>query len=166
MKPPDPVDEQLERPLELAESSPAGDDLEQQHAERVHVRLAGGLVADGVLRRDEPPRPGDADVGVGVLVEADDDAGEAEVAEAAAEGGVEQDVAGLDVAVENHVLVLVVDVVETRGYVRHDAVARRPSEDSSGFFLGEQLPVEAAVGHVLVYQQKFSLLIRPSYRNI
>ncbi|WVZ62278.1 hypothetical protein U9M48_012042 [Paspalum notatum var. saurae] len=78
-----------------------------------------------------------------------DDAREAEVAEAAVEGGVEHDVAGLDVAVEHHVLVLMVDVVEPCSDVHHDVVAASPSEDAPWVLLvGKQVLIKAAVGHM------------------
>ena len=75
---------------------------------------------------------------------------ETEIAEAAMKGGVEHDVAGFDVTVEHHVLMLVVDVVEPRSYIHNDAVAGSPSEDASCLFLRKQVMVKAAVRHVLV----------------
>ena len=122
MKPPDPVSEQLKRVLEGAESSPPSDHLKGQHSERIDVCLAGLLAAHRVLRRDETPCAGHPEVSVGVLVETHD-VREAEITEAAMEGGVEHDVAGFDVTVEHHVLMLVVDVVEPRSYIHNDAVA-------------------------------------------
>jgi hypothetical protein len=69
----------------------------------------------------------------------------------AMEGGVQHDVAGFDVALEHHVLMLAVDVVQPRSYVDADAVAGSPSKDATLVLLvGKQVMVEAAVGLVLV----------------
>jgi hypothetical protein len=65
----------------------------------------------------------------------------------AMEGGVQHDVAGFDVALEHHVLMLAVDVVQPRSYVD----AGCPSKDATLVLLvGKQVMVEAAVGLVLV----------------
>ncbi|BAT06225.1 Os08g0514033, partial [Oryza sativa Japonica Group] len=161
--PPHPV--RQHRARRVAEQRvPAGDDLEHEHAEREHVGLARRLVADGVLRRDVAARAGDAEVGEGAAVEVED-AGEAEVAEPRAEGGVEEDVAGLDVAVEHHGAVLVVDVVQAGGDVGDDVAAALPAQRRPLLVDGaspENVLVQAAVGHVLVHQQQLPFLVAPT----
>jgi len=147
VKPPHPVSQQLELGARLTERPFAGNDLEDEHPESIDVGFARGLVADRVLWRDEAPCSGDREVGEGVLVDVVHQAGEAEIAEAAVEAGVEHDVARLDVAVEHHALVLVVNVVESGGDIRHYVVPCLPPESWTTVFLPvpEKMLVQATV---------------------
>ena len=105
-------------------------------------------------------------VGVGVLA-VGEHAGEAEVPEACLEREVDQDVARLDVAVEHHGLVLMVNVLQPGCNVTDDAVASAPLADRSRRMLliitalAEELLVQAAIGHVLVDEYGLTSVVRP-----
>jgi hypothetical protein len=124
-KAPHPVRQQWELGARRAERPLAGEDLEDERAECVDIGIARFLVADRVLRRDEAPCSGDGKVSKGVLLDVHQ-IGEAEITEAASEVGVEHDVAGIDVAAEHHTIILMVDIVESGGYI-FDHTAKCPT---------------------------------------
>src|SRR4051812_28547815 len=102
------------------ERSSTGHDLEDDDTERIDVSLPRSSVATSVLRRYVALCPGEA--GDGVTVERDS-AGNAEVTQAGTKGGIEHDVARLDVAMKNRGLILMMNVVQAGGYVPHDGIA-------------------------------------------
>ncbi|KAB8118069.1 hypothetical protein EE612_060701 [Oryza sativa] len=123
-----------------------GDELEEDDAEAVDVALVGEVEVLVVLRVEVPRRAlrRRRDVRQRRLVEAADGAGEAEVGEPGAEVAVEEDVAGLDVAVEDG-RPLGVQVGDRRRRLRRDAEPRAPWEPPTGEVVGER-----AVGDELV----------------
>ncbi|BAS80580.1 Os02g0712650, partial [Oryza sativa Japonica Group] len=147
---PDPL-QQAEPAGEVAAGdAAAADDLQDDGAEAEHVRLPRRAAGVEALRRDVPQRPRDAGhVGVRRLVGLER-AGEAEVAEPRVEGGVEHDVGRLDVAVDHHLVVLVVEVVQRRRDAGDDVVALLPVQRRRAR-LAEDVPVQAAVRHVVVH---------------
>jgi hypothetical protein len=89
--------------------APAGDNLEEDDAEAVDVRVGAQVVRVDELRIDVPCRAHHGPSGVppcAVITEP----GKAEVAEPGAERVVQHDVAGLDVAVHHALLPLLMEI--------------------------------------------------------
>lgn len=53
-------------------------------------------------------------------------------------------------------------VEQCRGQAEHDPVPHRPGQ---GGLLAEEVGVEAAVGHVLVNKEEFSVLVESAYQS-
>lgn len=127
--------------------------LEQDDAVAVDVALGGGPAGVEVLGREVAEGAGDegGDVaGVGL----DDERGEAEVGEARLHVVVQEDVTGLDVAVDHVRDAVVVEVGEAASNAQGDPVASRPVEDEAvGMVVHVQGLVQAAVGHQLVDEE-------------
>ncbi|KAL6959765.1 Serine/threonine-protein kinase wnk3 [Sarracenia purpurea var. burkii] len=125
---PDPVDQELE-PTDLGPGSQPAHHFEQERAESVDVGLLGGFSGVEAFGGDvaHGAENAAAEVGVGGLLVVEG-AGEAEVAESGVEVGVEHDVAGLDVAVDHPLVVLVVEVVEGGGDAGDDLVTEIPAQ--------------------------------------
>jgi len=84
--------------------------------------------------------------------------GETEVAQARAQVAVQQDVAGLDVPVDDALLALLVEVRQHGRDAGGHRVSLRPRQRAG---LAVEGLVQAAVGHVLVHQQQLALLVAP-----
>ena len=146
----------------------AARDLQRHDAEAVHVRLPAGPARDDALRRQVAQRAGQH--GGVRLAAVLDELGEAEVAELGAEGGVEHDVARLDVAVHHALRALLVEVEQRRREAQRDVVPRRPGEGrrrAAGLLAAAaaavEVAVDAAVGHELVHQQEVAaVLVAPA----
>jgi len=125
------------------------DDLQQQDPEAEDVRLGAEALGRDVGRvevaeraRGRGRRGGGSSAGGIGLGHAE---GEAKVAEARVEVGVEQDVGGLDVAVDDG-RVGVVERAQRPGGLQREAEAARPPGRAR---VGVEQVVERAVGHVL-----------------
>ncbi|OAY71594.1 hypothetical protein ACMD2_23265 [Ananas comosus] len=173
---PDPLheDELLGRRLGVDGAAPARG-LERQRPEGEHVGRGGGAPRAGHLGRQVPERAHDARrARVGpVLVEL----GEAEVAEAPVEVRVEEHVARLHVAVDHHVLPLLVEVEQRRRHPAQDPEPLRPRQQAppppphAAALLGllvllravaEEVLVEAPVGHVVVDEEEVAAAPAPA----
>jgi hypothetical protein len=129
----------------------AGDDLEEDDAEAVDVGHGGELAGERVLGRAVAVGAHDTRGDVG-LVAGGADLGEPEVGEARAEAGVEEDVGGLEVAVDHGRLRGVVQVLEPpRGALR-DAHARGPLQRRAPRGQVQQVVLQGPQRHVLVDQ--------------
>ena len=161
VEPPHPL-QQLAAPGRVAAGdAAAADDLQDHGAEAEDVRLAGGAPRVEALGRDVPQGARHADlVGVGGLVGLER-ARQAEVAEPGVVRGVEHDVGRLDVAVDHRLVELVVEVVERRRHAGHHRVALPPVQ-RRGVLAAEEVPVQAAVGHVVVHQQQHAVVMAPA----
>jgi hypothetical protein len=102
----------------------AGEELEQDDAVAVDVALGGGPPGVEVLWSEVAEGAGNdgGDVAVAGL----DERGEAKVAEPGLHVVVEEDVAGLDVAVDDVRDAVVVEVGQASGHAQRDLVPRRP----------------------------------------
>jgi len=145
----------------------ARNNLKDEHPKCVDVSLARGPMAHRVIRRYVTPGANHAGGRAPVCSHR---AGDAEVADTGVEVGVEHDVACFDVTVQHHWLVLVMDVVQARGYVPHDAVAGVPLPDRCLFLLmlllaiaasPKEMLIQATILHVLVDKQGLSFVVRP-----
>ncbi|BAS83088.1 Os03g0228901, partial [Oryza sativa Japonica Group] len=94
---------------------------------------------------------GDRGHALGATGIAAEELGEAEVGDVRLELGVEEDVVGLDVAVQDRRRAVVVQVAEALGGLHGDLVPRRPLQVAA--LLAVEHLAEAAVRHVLVHQQ-------------
>lgn len=72
----------------------------------------------------------------------------------------EHNVAGLEVAVEDLLVILVVEVAEGRGNTGQDLIAEVPAERRLLRWT-EDVAVEAPVGHVVVDQKQHPVLVAP-----
>ncbi|KAJ6821369.1 receptor like protein kinase S.2 [Iris pallida] len=157
-------------------------DLQHDDAEAEHVRLGGSRALPlEALWREVPDRAADP-AGVrepeleGALVHRRrrpqrhpqlavlQPPREAEVPEPRVVPGVEHDVAGLDVAVDDLRVELLVEVVQRRREARHDPLAPLPGERrrrgrGGG---GEEEAVEAVVGHVVVDEEQLVVVHAPA----
>ena len=130
-----------------------GDELQEHHAEAVHVPAHGCYERAPILRRDVAHVPEvavheRADVGVHRVHETR----QAEVGDAGLEVLVEENAVGADVAVDDARVAGVVQPRKSAGGADGDLEARLPVQ---GFLLEGlvEAVVQAAVGHVLVHQQ-------------
>lgn len=91
----------MEPGVALVQPGPTADYLQHQDAEGVHVGLAGEVGVRAALVIDVSPGAHGVHIREGGLAGVDG-AGEAKVAEAGVEDGVEHDVGGREVAVHHH----------------------------------------------------------------
>uniref|UniRef100_A0A804N086 Uncharacterized protein n=1 Tax=Zea mays TaxID=4577 RepID=A0A804N086_MAIZE len=141
--------------------APPADHLQQQHPVAVHVGLGGDdpEAAGEDLRRDEAdgaPRVRhrqDALLWVAQL-------GHPEVGDLGAEVGVQEHVLGLDVEVDDPRVAPLVQVLEPPRDARRDLLQRLPPQRrrAGRVGLGADVPVQRAVGHVLVHQRALGAL--------
>jgi hypothetical protein len=130
---------------------PPRDDLEEDDAEAVDVGHGGELPRERVLGGAVAVGAHDARGHVGLVADGAD-LGEPEVGDARAEAGVEQDVGGLEVAVDDGGPRGVVQVLEpARGALR-DAHARGPVQRRAAGREVQQVVLQRAKRHVLVHQ--------------
>lgn len=123
-------------------------DLEQQNPEAEDVRLGAEALGRDVCRVEVAERARGRGRGGGGGIGAVGPGhaeGESEVAEARVEVGVEKDVGGLDVAVDDG-RVGVVERAQRPGGLEREAEAARPAGRAR---VGVEKVVERAVGHVL-----------------
>ncbi|KAL5681454.1 hypothetical protein ACJX0J_007839, partial [Zea mays] len=131
---------------------PPGHHLQHQGTEREHVGSRRGLPRPRQLGSQVPQgahHARRARVGPALV-----ELGETEVAEPRRHVGVEEHVAGLDVAVEDDALPSLVQVQQRRRDVAEDAVADRPGQARRFEVVAEEVAVQAAVGHVVVDEEK------------
>jgi hypothetical protein len=127
----------------------SGDDLEEDDAEAVDVGHGGELARERVLRGAVAVGAHDARGNVGLVADGAD-LGEPEVGEAGAEAGVEQDVGGLEVAVDHGRPRGVVQVLKAARGALRDTHARRPVERRATRGQVQQVVLQGAQRHVLV----------------
>nr|ACN33759.1 unknown [Zea mays] len=146
---------------------PPREELEQQHAEAVHVALPGGDAGaeeewvdvargahDGVGACACRRRPGRRRGLRRLQRGRETDVRGAEVAELGVEAGVEQHVGGLDVAVDHRRVAALVQVLQCHGHLERDRQAARPRQRRLAAAAVEP-PVEVAVRGVLEHQHAF-----------
>ena len=86
--------------------------------------------------------------------------GEAKVPELRAEGGVQHDIARLDIPVDDALQTLLVEVEHRRREAQRNVVPHRPGEEHA---LAVEVVVDAAVGHELVHEQEVApVLVAPT----
>ncbi|BAH94728.1 Os09g0572550, partial [Oryza sativa Japonica Group] len=129
----------------------AGDDLEEDDAEAVDVGAGGELAGESVLGGAVAVGAHDAGGDVGLVADGAD-LGEAEVGEAGLEGGVEEDVGGLEVAVDDGGTSCVVQVLKAAGGALRDAHPSGPVQSRGARGQVKQVVLQGAAGHVLVHQ--------------
>lgn len=107
--------------LRVHDRPPAGGDLEDDDAEAVDVGAGAGAATEHALWVHVAHRAGERGrVGLALVV---DQPREPEVAQLGVEGGVEHDVARLDVAVQDALLPLLMQVQECRPDSKHDLMS-------------------------------------------
>uniref|UniRef100_A0A0D3HAC8 Uncharacterized protein n=1 Tax=Oryza barthii TaxID=65489 RepID=A0A0D3HAC8_9ORYZ len=124
----------------------AGDDLEEDDAEAVDVGAGGELAGESVLGGAVAVGAHDAGGDVGLVADGAD-LGEAEVGEAGLEGGVEEDVGGLEVAVDDGGTSSVVQVLKAAGGALGDAHPSGPVQSRGARGQVKQVVLQGAAGH-------------------
>ena len=122
----------------------AGDDLEDHNAEAEDVGLGGEVAVHEVLGRHVPVGAGDAGVDAGAAVAGLwEETGHAEVGDLGHPPVVEEDVAGLDVAMDDGRVRVLVEVQQAPRHAHHHLVPPRPGQ------LRAPQPVAVAAGWAL-----------------
>jgi hypothetical protein len=147
-------------PCLAADGLLARQELEQQHAKAVHVARLGGHSGAEEVRVDVARGAHDGAVRGPAAAHRgrDADVREAEVAELGVHAGVEEDVGGLDVPVDDGRVAALVEVLQRRGHLERDRHAARPGEGARARAAVEPL-VEVAVGRVLEHQHALVALV-------